>query len=988
MNNYTNNGIANLASYGRGNDTELVHMTPGEVKGLQALAMAHGGSLTINPDTGLVEAGFLEQILPVVAAAGLTYLTAGAATPLLTGALGATGAGIVAGAGAGAAISGGMAAIQGKDVGQAALMGGFGGAVAGGLGAYGDANVFGVGAADTAAQTGVQASTSAVPSGITAGGDGISGGASMVPTPTPASGMPTGGDGISGGASMVPQNVPVNPGMELTSSMVPQNVPVNPGISLEQGQKLASAPASSYYAGLQPDQYIQKAGIQALPVASLLEEKQNIPGGEEDDEYTRRLKGYRLSPNYKAYEAPRPDPYYRPVYAADGGVMESFDDEAGSDTVGMASGGIARYRSKGQVNVLQDYLDRQDREEAQKQKHLSTNPSSYFPDVGIFRDTDVDTARKDALTASMIRLGKIGKGAGIKPVALPKTSIKGLGDIRGATPEVEEAADGGIMRYNLGGYSDGGRMLKGPGDGMSDSIPASIAGKQPARLADGEFVVPADVVSHLGNGSTDAGAKKLYGMMDKIRKARTGKKKQAPQVNVDKYLPMNKKASGGIAGYAEGGITGYNTGGPTFSDAQVASYFQGNASTPAQQAEAMAIFGVSQAQADRANALISAGDPGIAAANAAYNASIAANPSQAAANAQFVASQQAALAAGQPTYVSTLSPAPVTPVTPVTPAPVNKNTTGPGGYTIPFFPPEAIASYLKEHKVTTQPQIDQLKLIFNVNDAQITAAQNLIRDNPTLVDATTAKYRTDIAANPAQEAQNARDLQARMTQLGITTPLIPIVPIKPVTPVTPESTTTTGPLAGSNVYRPGFVPRTAGINNMPASVRDPYSDEGLKVLYGQMMNQYNKPAPSITDEQVRDVVRQYVGNGAEVGRQLINRGVPVNQTIAALKGYSGITPEIVNQSYLGGQALGTATPPPTLDTQYAYSDPATYYRPPAPNNLILTKPIVDAAFKAPAPASDSMALPAAVVAERTGGLLSIDRKKRAKTKPKKGLLAA
>ena len=98
--------------------------------------------------------------------------------------------------------------------------------------------------------------------------------------------------------------------------------------------------------------------------------------------------------------------------------------------------------------MLQDYLDRQDREEAQKQKHLSTNPSSYFPDVGIFRDPDIDTARKDALTASMIRLGKAGKGAGIKPVALPKTSIKGLGDVRGATPEIEEAADGGVMGYN------------------------------------------------------------------------------------------------------------------------------------------------------------------------------------------------------------------------------------------------------------------------------------------------------------------------------------------------------------------------------------------------------------------------------------------------------------------------------------------------------------------------------------------------------------
>jgi hypothetical protein len=94
---------------------------------------------------------------------------------------------------------------------------------------------------------------------------------------------------------------------------------------------------------------------------------------------------------------------------------------------------------------------------------------------------------------------------------------------------------GGIA--SLGGYSDGGRMLKGPGDGMSDSIPAKIGAKQPARLADGEFVVPADVVSHLGNGSTDAGAKQLYSMMNKVRHARTGNSKQGKQIQPRKYLP-------------------------------------------------------------------------------------------------------------------------------------------------------------------------------------------------------------------------------------------------------------------------------------------------------------------------------------------------------------------------------------------------------------------------------------------------------------------
>jgi hypothetical protein len=79
-------------------------------------------------------------------------------------------------------------------------------------------------------------------------------------------------------------------------------------------------------------------------------------------------------------------------------------------------------------------------------------------------------------------------------------------------------------------------MLRGPGDGMSDSIPASIAGKRPARLATEEFVIPADVVSHLGNGSSDAGAKQLYAMMERVRKARTGRKSQGREIRPQKYM--------------------------------------------------------------------------------------------------------------------------------------------------------------------------------------------------------------------------------------------------------------------------------------------------------------------------------------------------------------------------------------------------------------------------------------------------------------------
>jgi len=119
-------------------------------------------------------------------------------------------------------------------------------------------------------------------------------------------------------------------------------------------------------------------------------------------------------------------------------------------------------------------------------------------------------------------------------------------DVSGAP--VVAKAEGGMAGYAMGGglgslgsYSDGGRLLKGPGDGVSDSIPATIgANKQPARLADGEFVVPARIVSELGNGSTEAGAKKLYAMMDRVQKARgktTGKNKVAANTRADKYLP-------------------------------------------------------------------------------------------------------------------------------------------------------------------------------------------------------------------------------------------------------------------------------------------------------------------------------------------------------------------------------------------------------------------------------------------------------------------
>jgi hypothetical protein len=123
----------------------------------------------------------------------------------------------------------------------------------------------------------------------------------------------------------------------------------------------------------------------------------------------------------------------------------------------------------------------------------------------------------------------------VAPTTVPTTVVA-----EPTTQPTVQAAGGGMMRggiTNLGGYSDGGQLLRGPGDGVSDDIPATIGDRQPARLADGEFVVPARIVSELGNGSTDAGARKLYAMMDRIKKTRSKAKNIAANTKAYKHLP-------------------------------------------------------------------------------------------------------------------------------------------------------------------------------------------------------------------------------------------------------------------------------------------------------------------------------------------------------------------------------------------------------------------------------------------------------------------
>ena len=447
-----------LASKGRDGDTELVHMTKGEIKGLQGLALAHGGSLSINPNTGLVEASFLKNLLPMIAGIGLAAATGGTSLALTPGMIGL---GV-----------GGFEALRTGDIGKGLMAG---------LGAYGGAGLgAGLTAAGASAANITPGVVDALPQGVNPIVGQMASGAGSATAPSTFMGnLSQAGQGIG----------------EL-------------GRSAGREAFMKAAPFGT----------IPAAGASLL--SAVTPEAPEMPGTpEEDPKYAGSPYRYNLASNFASSNPARPNPYYNPTglgYGAQGGSTDdimmaaggSYDDEPMSDDSGMAAGGIAGYAAGGKMT-----------------------PKEVKIKSGIFYDDNPNTANLGADEAAEYYVKNNAKRNKIPYTKMSKTSVTGLGDIE--VGPVKQAAMGG----SIGGYSDGGRMLKGPGDGMSDSIPATIGRKQPARLADGEFVVPADVVSHLGNGSTDAGAKRLYSMMDKIRHARTGNKKQGKKIKPEKYMP-------------------------------------------------------------------------------------------------------------------------------------------------------------------------------------------------------------------------------------------------------------------------------------------------------------------------------------------------------------------------------------------------------------------------------------------------------------------
>jgi hypothetical protein len=566
-----------LQSKGRKGDEVLVHMTPQEVGGLQALAMAHGGSLTINPETGLPEANFLKKLLPTIAGIGLSMIPG--VGPLMA-------AGIVGG-------------------GTALATGNLGKGLMAGLGAYGGAGLaqglMGVGTAGAAKAAG----TTAVEAAKTTGGAGgapifakATSGSTTLPswsTATNTAAMPSQLDKLAAGAKTLGQSG----GFSNLYNALPSGTLPTLGIAAlgASEQKGITPQQSKSYIRPYTYERTQRPGVYDMGAPMYAD----TPGSSAEKNYFN-----------ESYTAQKPILAPGPEYAAEGGLVSfaaggPVEQMAALNAVGantgypMAAVNTPMYSNPMMqrpeaVNVISPSGDAGVGAYSGEPRFAGGGATAEPQTTGSYQYNYDPKTMQFTQTATPTLVSPFGSGKGAVGMlgralaGIPQPTLDTGAKVSGgiappamgpapaqpamaaqpayvppAIPEYQSPEDQmglnafyGMMNQNLGNmaqaqgfaagggishlgdYSDGGRLLKGPGDGVSDSIPAVIGKRQPARLADGEFVIPARIVSELGNGSTEAGARKLYAMMDRVQNARRksiGKKKVAVDSKTDKLLP-------------------------------------------------------------------------------------------------------------------------------------------------------------------------------------------------------------------------------------------------------------------------------------------------------------------------------------------------------------------------------------------------------------------------------------------------------------------
>ena len=503
-----------LASQGRHGDTMLVHMNPKEVAGLQALAHQKGTSLTINPHTGMPEAFSLGDLNPFrivqgkgeIGESGLGGLLIGAALNMAFPGLGALQAGL---------LTGGATLAMGGNARQA---------IGQGLGAYGGASMMGGAGAAPHDPSAVQVSD-AVATPVAPAAAPV-----MPAAPT----APTEYFGNAGTTQGIAQTAPVVTATPMPVIEAPVVTPTTTG-PLTNAQVDVGLGKPGTYTPVNEASFMDKTKAfgkeYAWPLAGLgaLALTQEKPKGVEAPQIRPgKIRPYTYDPNTGALT--QLSPYDAPGYAGGGDVYQdpnlqqvpSFDP-----VVRMAGGGVTGSGSI-QLNVPVNVGDGGGGQFGQQGMRGGFNG---YNNSGGGLDYRAISANPQGFSSFM-------QGAQRQEQMYPGSTMFSQMGSAGISGLMGYASGGNVS--TLGDYSDGGRLLKGPGDGVSDSIPATISNKQPARLADGEFVVPARIVSELGNGSTDAGARKLYAMMDRVQKARgrtTGKNRIAANTRSDKYLP-------------------------------------------------------------------------------------------------------------------------------------------------------------------------------------------------------------------------------------------------------------------------------------------------------------------------------------------------------------------------------------------------------------------------------------------------------------------
>ena len=645
-----------MAAKGRNSDSMLVHMAPQEVAGLQALAMKHGGSLTINPDTGLVEANFLKKLLPAIAGfalgpAGFGLMSAagaglavGGATALATGSLSkglTAGLGAYGGAGLGEAFMGAGSAALGtsaldaaktaaleqglsgeaynkflqdavtKQMGEASLSSKLGAgfnAVTKNPSAFGDFAKQNAGSllavtSPLLADQGVQTVTKMDNPGFIRNFDYdpmTQRAKALNPVSVKSLGYPgyagggltdikryaDGGAALPDGSSQAAYNYLMGitnttrpdisslPPDEFTKQPIylPKSVTTTTPTTGDSGGGGGVSPITGGASvGNTPSVEIDPYDQAGQNAVSKLE-REVAEETQYDREGQDAIDRY-MSDSMPELEPPPFEPDNSGFYNSEFNTSRDIDDTSISEgvrdsdfvpanpsdfgelapastladdatiAVDVPNNGVTAM-DNGNTQVDMDPIVQQ-QPAAQTTVQNTTDGGAVvtMPEQPVVESNVADTFNPD--TGTYVEVGNaggdFGDGGGSSWFeddgnSLDEDAFEAAGN-----------ANGGLMGYamggglgSLGGYSDGGRLLRGPGDGVSDSIPAMIGKRQPARLADGEFVVPARIVSELGNGSTEAGARKLYKMMDRIQAARkktVGKGRVAKNSRAEKHLP-------------------------------------------------------------------------------------------------------------------------------------------------------------------------------------------------------------------------------------------------------------------------------------------------------------------------------------------------------------------------------------------------------------------------------------------------------------------